>query len=35
MEVAVKKAPASQWPGRMPINEKGMAVMMTIGVVKD
>ena len=35
MEVAVKKAPASQWAGRMPIRENGMATMMVRGVVNE
>ena len=34
MEVAVKKAPMAQWAGRMPTSEKGIAAMMTSGVLK-
>ena len=35
MDVAVKKAPSAQCAGRMPINEKGMAAIMTNGVLND
>jgi hypothetical protein len=33
-EVAVKKAPNSQWPSTMPIKESGMATIITNGVLK-
>jgi hypothetical protein len=35
MEVAVKKAPMAQWAGNMPMREKGMATMITMGVEND
>ena len=35
IEVAVKNAPISQWAGRIPISEKGMATIMVNGVEKD
>ena len=34
-DVAVKKAPISPWAGRIPTREKGIAAMMTSGVVRD
>ena len=35
IEVAVKKAPVSAWPGRMPISVSGIGAMMTSGTLKD
>ena len=34
MEVAVKKAPNAQCPGRMPTRENGIAAMITRGTLK-
>ena len=35
MEVAVKNAPITQWAGRIPMSEKGMATMIVRGVEND
>jgi len=35
MEVAVKNAPNKPWAGRIPTKEKGIAAMITSGVLKD
>ncbi len=35
MEVAVKNAPIRPWAGRIPTREKGIAAMMTSGVLND
>ena len=35
MEVAVKKAPMAQCPGRMPMRDSGMGSRMARGTVKD
>ncbi len=34
MEVAVKSAPMSQWPGTIPSRVSGMGAMITAGVTK-
>ena len=34
IEVAVKSAPMSQWPGTIPSRVKGMGAMITAGVTK-
>ncbi len=35
MDVAVKKAPLTACPGRIPTSVRGMGAMMTSGTVKD
>ena len=34
IEVAVKSAPSSQWPGTMPIRVSGIGVITTAGSMK-
>ena len=35
IDVAVKKAPNSQWPGRMPISDSGIGSRMANGTLND
>ena len=35
MEVAVKNAPKAQWPGRMPIRDRGIGSRIARGTEKD